>query len=277
MKKIGYLGPAGTFSEKAAQEYLRIIGKNETVLVSCKTIPTAFQSMEEEAVEAIVVPAENSIEGTVNMTLDLMFLHPELCIMREIIFNINHCLLTREENTSRIKKIFSHPHALAQCKNYLDKHYPGVQFRSLESTAEATILASKTPYSAAIASEEAAEKYGLQIVARAIQDFRTNMTCFWVIGRDPISRTGDDKTSLVFSLSQNRPGGLYEILGVFAEADIDLTKIQSRPTKKELGEYIFHVDLIGHKDDEHIKRAFTKLEEKCSLFRILGSYPRGGN
>lgn len=277
MKRIGYLGPAGTFSEKAAQEYLKIVGNNEIILVSCKTIPAAFEKLEGGEVEAIVVPAENSIEGTVNMTLDLMFLHPELCIMHEIIFNINHCLLTKEESTSNIKKIFSHPHALAQCKNYLDKNYPGAQLRSLESTAEATILVSQKPYSAAIASEEAAERYGLKIAAKAIQDFRTNMTCFWVIGQIPAARTGDDKTSLVFSLSQNRPGGLYEILGVFAEANIDLTKIQSRPTKKELGEYIFHVDLIGHKEDEHVQRAFAKLEEKCSILRILGSYPRGGN
>ena len=275
MNKVGYLGPEGTYSQSAAQKYTELY-RSELSLIPCKTVPSAFHKMCVGEVEEIVLPVENSIEGTVNITLDMLYLHPQFSITRELIISINHCLLSKEELPSHLEVILSHPQALAQCQNYLSSNFPNVELKPVESTAKAAITAADEKRTGAIASPEAGEKYGLKILQRAIQDYRANLTSFLVISRQIARRTGEDKTSLVVALPKNKPGGLYSILGILADYRINLTKIQSRPTKEELGEYMFFIDFEGHLEDDNIKTALEILRQRCSLFRILGSYPEGG-
>jgi prephenate dehydratase len=276
MKKIAFLGPAGTYCERAAKYYTENIIKQKCSLIACKTIPDIFQMIYCDNADEIVVPVENSIEGTVNLTLDNLFLYKELIIKNEIILKIDHCLLANN-NCKKFKVIYSHPHALAQCRNYLKNNFKNVNQRAVESTAKAALLVSNDIEAGAIASKETGKKYGLKIVAETIQDFKANLTQFWVISKEKIEKSNkQSKTSIIAALPKDKPGGLYEILGILARYSINLTKIQSRPTKKELGEYLFYIDLEGHMEDRNVKDALYKLEEHCSFLRILGSYPIGG-
>ncbi|QGG47732.1 prephenate dehydratase [Heliorestis convoluta] len=227
------------------------------------------------------MPVENSIEGTVNQTLDELIENPSLLISGEIIVSIHHCLLVAPDcDWRQVEKVFSHPQALAQCRPFLEKKLPGATLIPTLSTAEGaqkvtTMQGDEKKYSAAIASAFAASRHDLQVANFSIQSHDNNKTRFLVMSRQLTEPTGDDKTSLVCALPQDRPGGLYSILKEFAERQINLTRIESRPTKQELGHYLFYIDCVGHQRDPRVAEALKAIGKNSILTRILGSYKKG--
>ncbi|HOJ12297.1 MAG TPA: prephenate dehydratase [Clostridiales bacterium] len=223
-----------------------------------------------------VVPIENSLEGPVNETLDLMASDMDLKIKGEVIIPIRQNLLVRKGTCiNDIKYILSHPQPVGQCRDYIFKNFPEAEIKLVYSTAGAAEMVSKDEYgftAAAIGSLTAADVYGLEILAKNIQDGENNFTRFVIIAGEDSGKTGDDKTSLVFS-TENKPGSLYRILEIFNLWDINMTKIESRPAKKQLGQYIFFVDIEGHREDEDVKDALIMVKRKTSYFKLLGSYP----
>ncbi|MCX7794385.1 MAG: prephenate dehydratase, partial [Thermodesulfovibrionales bacterium] len=219
-----------------------------------------------------VVPIENSTEGVVSYTLD-MFMDFDLYISGEIMLEISHNLLSITGERSKIKRIYSHPQATAQCRRWLEKNMPGIEIIEATSTAKAAELASKDPEGAAIAGDLAAQYYNLEFVERHIEDFKDNYTRFLVISKTMVPRTGRDKTSIMVSL-KDRPGALHDLLTPFKDYRINLTKIESRPSKLKAWQYIFFIDLEGHTEDSRVKKALEKVKDICVDFRILGSYPR---
>lgn len=276
MHNIAYLGPPGTFSEQAARDWLA--GQQVSAeFVPLDTIPEVLMAVAGGRVSFGVVPVENSIEGTVNLTLDLLLQEKGLRVRGEVVQKIRHCLVGRKKVVGgSIRVIYSHPQALAQCRQYLQKYLPDARLQQSASTAEAAYLVSIGASDlAAISSLNAARRYGLEIYADNIQDYPDNKTRFMVVGRDGgDTPTGRDKTSLVVALPENRPGGLYSILKEFADADINLTKIESRPTKKELGEYLFFLDCLGHCEEVRLQSVLERMRAKVALLQVLGSYPR---
>ncbi len=267
--KVSCLGPLGTFTHLAA---LRHFGSSAS-FVPEDSIKKVFENVETNKAEYGVVPIENSNEGVVSHTLD-MFMDSDLQVVAEIILEVSHNLLSRQSRRSKIKKIYSHPQGLAQCRGWLESNMPGVPVAESTSTAKAAELAAKDPNSAAIASEIAARMYDLNILERNIQDSRRNITRFLVISKEFPHRTGNDKTSIMFSI-KHKPGSLYEVLLPFKRAKINLTKIESRPSKRKAWEYIFFVDMEGHIEDKRVKKAVDALTENCLYLKILGSYPQG--
>ncbi|MGB9643155.1 MAG: prephenate dehydratase, partial [Candidatus Ratteibacteria bacterium] len=267
---IAYLGPAGTFTHQAS--LFQFGDKND--YMPCRTIESVFREVEKGRADYGVVPIENSNEGVVTHTLD-MFVDSDLKITAEIILEIHHFLLSREKNLTKIKKVYSHIQALGQCQRWLEENLPGAVLLEAESTAHAVRLAQKEPFSAAIGSEAAAEIYKMNILAPNIEDFRGNATRFLVIGTRYSQPSGDDKTSIMFSI-KDRVGALHDMLVPFKKYNINLTRIESRPTKKKAWEYIFFVDFEGHKDDANVCKALALLEKNCVFLKILGSYPKGG-
>lgn len=268
--KVGFLGPSGTFTEQAMA---RFFSGQEYVGVPFSEIPELFGAVAAGELTAGVVPVENSLEGSINVTLDLLLRDPVVVIVGEVILPVVHHLLARQPGP--FTRVLSHPHALAQCREFLARELPEAVREATTSTAEAArLVASSDEPWAAIGTEEAAQRYGLAVVARAIQDSAENETRFLIIGREPAPRTGRDKTSLAFSLAQDRPGVLYAALGEFATRGINLTKIESRPARRSIGHYIFFVDCEGHKDDLPVAAALAAIEEMSTFFKILGSYPR---
>lgn len=267
--KVTCLGPLATFTHLAA---LRHFGSSAS-FVPVDSIKKVFENVETGKAEYGVVPIENSNEGVVSHTLD-MFMDSDLQVVAEIILEVSHNLLSKQGDRSKIKKIYSHPQALAQCRGWLEANMPGVPVAESTSTAKAAELAAKDPKSGAIASEIAARMYDLNIVERNIQDSRRNITRFLVISKEFPHRTGNDKTSVMFSI-KHKPGSLYEVLLPFKRAKINLTKIESRPSKRKAWEYIFFVDMEGHIEDKKVNKAIEALKENCLYLKILGSYPQG--
>lgn len=263
---IGILGPQGSFSEKAARQW-----NDRAELRYYDDILDAVDALLRNEVDCSIIPIENSLEGSVALTLDLL-MEQQLKITGEVIVQIKHHLLSKGR-LQDIKIILSHPQALSQCRKYIKKNFKNVEVRSALSTSHAAKLASESKHIAAIASRESARIYGLQILDEDIQDVNENFTRFIVIGRTTPPATGNDKTSLIVYLEKNRPGALYEILGEFANKGIDLTKIESRPTKKVLGDYLFYIDLKGHIEDKIIKDTLERVKSKVGMLKILGSYP----
>ncbi len=266
--KVVYFGPPATFTHLAA---IKNFGEGAD-LVPVKSIGQIFANVEKKQADFGVVPIENSTEGVVSHTLD-MFLDSDLKICAEIILEISHHLLGKGD-LKGVRKVYSHPQALAQCRDWLEENLSRAGIVEVESTARAAQTTVKEKDSAAIASDVAASLYGLRIIASHIEDRSTNYTRFLVIGRDYSERSGEDKTSILFSI-KDRVGALYDMLSPFKNQGINLTKIESRPTKKKAWEYVFFLDFIGHKDEEKVKRALAELEEKCFFLQILGSYPKG--
>ena len=225
-----------------------------------------------------IVPIENSIEGPVGLTLDLLAHKINLNIERELIIPISHNLLVDEDNYDNIidindiKDVYSHSQALAQCQNYLENHNMKTHF-TLSTAAAAKSIKGKIGVGA-IGTLKAAELYGLKAIDKNIQDIKNNQTRFIVLSKDQTEISGNDKTSILFSLFDDNPGGLHDILGIFAKNNINLTKIESRPSKEGLGRYIFFVDFEGHKNGEIIENILNTIEEKVSYLKILGSYPK---
>lgn len=267
--RIGVLGPEGTYSEKAARVWAK--GLPEASLVYFRDFEEILRAVESGDLEAGVVPLENSLEGAVTVTMDLL-LRLAVVIIGEVNLPIRHCLVGRGEEEVRV--ILSHPQALAQCRQYLREHFPEAEIRTTGSTSHAAKLAQEFPEMAAVAGAEAAERYGLRVLGREIQDERDNVTRFIVAGRRIPEPTGRDRTSLIVYLERDRPGALFSILQEFAERSINLTRIESRPSRRELGDYYFYIDLEGHVCDRNVSEALAAIKEKAAMVKVLGSYPR---
>ena len=244
--KVAFLGPQGTFSHEAAS----LVSDN---LISYCSIQQVMGAVERGECVCGIVPIENSIEGPVSLTLDSLIHNFDLKIKNEIVIPINHNLLAAKEMTvDEVENVYSHSQALGQCQPYLERH--GITAHYTLSTAAAAKRVAETGEDAAIGTLKAAELYGF-------------------LDNEDSPITGNDKTSISFSLFEDKPGGLYELLALFAENDVNLTKIESRPSKEGLGHYIFFIDLEGHRLDDDIGRILKHLEENTSFFKILGSYP----
>ncbi|MDD4956510.1 MAG: prephenate dehydratase [Candidatus Omnitrophica bacterium] len=265
--KIAFLGPELTFTHQAA---MKKFGSSVSY-ISCDTIPDVFREVEKGNADYGVVPIENSTEGAVNHTLD-MFVDSPLLICSEIYFPIKECLLSRTGNFKNVKVLYSHPNVFGQCRGWIEKNLPMAKLREVASTTKAAELASKNPGSACIASEVAAKKYELKVAARGIEDLATNVTRFLVVGKHASRPSSKDKTSVVFSV-KDKPGILHDMLASFKRRGINLTKIESRPSKKGLWKYYFFVDMDGHEVSPKIARTLGDLEKKCQFFKVLGSYP----
>ncbi|ADL69141.1 MULTISPECIES: prephenate dehydratase [Thermoanaerobacterium] len=270
---IYYLGPRGTFSEQALLNYLK--QKDGYCVEELKTIPDIVTRLRANKGDEGLVPVENSIEGTVNVTLDMMINDAEgLKIKEEIVIPISHCLIADEIiDFEDIKTIISHPQALAQCREYIRKNLPNATVVNADSTAKAVEEIKNRDDAAAIGNARAAEIYDAKIIDRDIQDVKNNFTRFIVLAHEDSQYTGCDKTTLVFSVP-NEPGSLYNILGVFADENINMTKIESRPSRKKIGEYVFWVDIEGHRCDNRIIKALEVLKGKTEFLKVLGSYPK---
>ncbi len=268
--KIGYLGPEGTFTQTAVFKHF---GHSVRAL-SLGTIDEVFHEVESGAADFGVVPIENSTEGAVNHTLDL-FLNSPLKICGELELRIRQHLLGNTGNLENIVRICTHPQSLAQCRGWLKEYLPDTELVEVSSNAEGARRARDESGTAAIAGDAAAEVYGLQTLVADIEDRPDNTTRFLVIGRDLFPASGDDKTSLLISTRDTGDSGaLYSLLGPLAEHGVNLTRIESRPSRRRNWHYVFFVDIDGHADDENVAAALAQLKPMADLFRVLGSYPK---
>ncbi|MBI4198751.1 MAG: prephenate dehydratase [Chloroflexi bacterium] len=270
-QRVSYFGPAGTFTEAAALKH-----DPQAQLLPYPSIAAAAEAVSAGQADEAVVPIENSLEGSVNDTLDLLIHHTSLLIHRELVIPIEHCLLVRPgARESDIRAIYSHPQALGQCRGYMARRFPNAAIVPAMSTAAAAERLAREPAgAAAIATMRAAELYGMQVLDRGIQDNPSNVTRFVVLAHQDSPPTGKDKTSLCFTFGDDRPGLLHAALGEFARRGINLAKVESRPTRQSLGQYIFLLDMAGHRQDSSVKEALEALRRHVSLLKIFGSYPR---
>ncbi len=269
--KVGFFGSEASFTHLASIQRFGLSAH----FTSYETIPMVFNAVSQKTVNYGVVPIENSTEGVVNHTLDL-FTDSPLKISGEIKLSITHNLLSKEKSLKTVKVIYSHPQALAQCRQWLNKHCPHIATQEVASTSKAAERVSKEKNAAAIASSYAATLYKLNTLYKHIEDNPNNFTRFVVIGEEDCGVSGNDKTSLMFS-AKDEVGVLFKLLAPFAKEKINLTKIESRPLKGRAWEYIFFVDLDAHREDPKVKRALSKMEKSCSFLRVLGSYPKSEN
>ena len=274
-RRIGFLGPSGTYTEQAlrTQQDLR-----HDDLVELSTIPDVLAAASAGDVDMGFVAIENAIEGAVNVTLDTLAFDTELLIQREVVLDIELCLMARPETAlADITSVMSHPVANAQCRQYVRKELGHVEILAATSTVEAARLAAEQPGTAAIGPAIAAERYGLELLARNIADHPENQTRFVLVAAEGIPpRTGHDKTSLVLFQRMDQPGSLLAILQEFAARDINLTKLTSRPAKTTLGQYCFVIDLEGHVADDLVADCLRAIRAKHAEVKFLGSYPAAG-
>jgi chorismate mutase / prephenate dehydratase len=263
---VAYLGPEATFTHQAA---IRRFGSS-LHYSSQKTIADVFTEVSKHRADYGVVPVENSTEGVVTHTLD-MFVDSDLKIVAQIVLPVQHCLLSNHPQ-SQIKKLYSHPQSLGQCRDWVRKTLPHVEIVETSSNARSAELAAKEKGAAAIAGVLASEKYRVPVLEYDIQDNVANATRFLVLGRQSSPPTGDDRCSLMFSIA-DRPGALYRALAAFRRYRINMTKIESRPSKRKAWEYLFFVDCAGHEEDRRLSKAISQLGEHCSYVKVLGSYP----
>ena len=269
-KRIGFLGPVGTFSEEAALRYAP-----QDNLVPFPSIPAVAQAVASGAVEEGVVPIENSLEGSVTYTLDILIQEDRLSIRQEMVIPIEHCLMVKPgTQTEGIRTVYSHPQALAQCRGFLERRFPNADLvASLSTVAAVEDMKADTTPCAAISPRRASELHGVHILAEGIQDNSSNATRFVVLADADHPPTGRDKTSLCFSFQEDKPGLLYNAMGEFARRSVNLVKVESRPTKQSLGEYIFLIDCEGHREDPIVKEAIDSVRRQSSMLKIFGSYP----
>lgn len=271
---LAYLGPQGTFSESAA-----LAVANQETLYPYSTVDSALDAVRRERVSGAVVPIENSVEGSVSATLDALAEGDSLVISKEIVLPVRFALLVKQQlQLDEIRQVSTHPHAQAQCRGWLASHLPAANILPVASTAEAASSLQKgtSNTDAVIASARAAEIHNLKILVDDIGDNREATTRFVLVTKPgKLSEvTGSDKTSLVLYMRDNHPGALLEILTEFAVRGVDLSRIESRPTKKSLGDYTFSVDIIGHINEARVGEALMGLHRVCADVRFLGSYPR---
>jgi chorismate mutase/prephenate dehydratase len=264
---VAFFGLKQSYSHLAS---IKCFGKSAKY-VPCPTINDVFLKVEKNNVKFGVVPIENSTEGIVTHTFDLM-MEKEVNIYSEIFLDIHHNLISKETDMKNIKKVYSHQQAIAQTRNWLSKKLVDAEIVPVESTTLAAKMAMKEKFSAAIASTSAALEYKLNILEKNIEDKSNNKTKFLVISLDKASKGVQNKTSIMFSV-KDKIGALYEMLLPFRKYGLNLTKIESRPTKKKAWEYVFFVDFLGYKDEENVNKALKELEKKCFFLKILGSYP----
>ena len=265
---IAFLGPVGSFGHAASSH---LFGKSVN-FIAVTPQPDIFTAVESSQADYGVVAIENSIHGTVRDVLE-MFQSTTLQICGECFLPIKQHLLSKS-SLAQIAKIYSHPQAFAQCRQWLGQNMSGVQQIEVSSTSEAAELASSEPNAAAIAGELAGEIYGLSVVGESIMDGANNTTRFLVIGSHSAARTGKDRTSILFAV-KDKVGALWEVLQVLKNYEINMSKIESLPSRVKAWEYVFFVDLDGHAEDENVRKALTEIEEFCVLVKILGTYPVG--
>ena len=264
---VAYLGPQGTFSQEAAVKHFGGLA----ALAPGASIDEVFRQVETGAAGYGVVPVENSTEGAIGRTLDLLLSTPAK-ICGEVMLPIRQCLMSRSGKLSAIRKVFSHTQSLAQCQQWLARHLPHAERIAVVSNAEAARLAARERSAAAIGPKTAAGLYGLQLIARNVEDEAKNTTRFLVIAEHDAVPSGRDKTSLVLS-ARNVPGAVHELLTPLAANQVSMTRLESRPSRTGLWEYVFYVDIEGHQQDVNVARALTELERKASFLKNLGSYP----
>jgi len=265
--RIGYLGPEGTYSHAAAMKHF---GKFAESLPRA-TIDEVFRSVEKGAANYGVVPVENSIEGGVTHTLD-KFLDTPLKISGEVQLRIRHQLLSNEKSLEGVHTVFAHNQSLAQCRSWLGANLPTAALEAVTSNAEAARRVREHDHAAAIASAHAGELYELAVLAADIEDNPRNTTRFLVIGSQSPPPSGRDKSSLIVA-SHNRPGALHRLLTPFSDHGISMSRIESRPSRQALWEYVFFIDIEGHQADENIRDALVQLEGEAAFLKLLGSYP----
>jgi len=271
MIKIGYLGPKGTFSFEAMKKYT---GNGPYDAQDYLSIPEIILAVQDGKLDEAIVPIENSIEGAVNATMDMIATEAGLMIKAELVLPIReHLLVKPGTDISGIRYVLSHPQPLGQCRRFLSGQLPYAQTKAVYSTsAAAQEVAEGSNELAAIGSAAAAAEYGLEIAKTDIQDNHNNHTRFIVVGMNDSPKSGNDKTSIVFS-TEDEPGSLYRVLDIFNLWDINMARIESRPAKHRLGRYIFFVDLLGHREDGDLRDALIMVSRKTSFLKILGSYP----
>ncbi len=265
--RVAFQGEKGAYSESAVYSFFG----STTEIKPCRELSEVFGTVKNEETEYGVVPIENSLEGSVNQTYDL-FLEHDLQVCGEIVLRITHCLIAHPRTSlDTVKTVYSHPQALAQCKKFLERQ--GYRLIPAFDTAGSVkmIKEEKLRDAAAIASETAAKIYGMEILAKEIEDSPNNYTRFFVLSKQDSPYSGEDKTSIIFS-AKNIPGALYQVLEEFARRKIDLTKIESRPTKKTPWEYNFYLDFKGHRNEERCKEALASIRNKTLFVKVLGSY-----
>jgi prephenate dehydratase len=270
MTRIAYLGPAGTWSEAAALLY----ATREATLLPLASTPAVVSAIETGLADMGVLPVENSLEGAVGTTLDLLIHETDLRIAAEVVVPIRHMLVANSGTAiTDITVLRSHPQALAQCRRFIERVLPKVTTAAALSTVAAVEEIVGEPHSAAISTLRAAELYAVEILAHDIQDKQTNETRFIVLAPTDAAPSGDDKTSLCFSLKENKPGSLVNVLNEFAIRNINLAKVESRPARERLGRYIFLCDLEGHREDAQIAEALRCVAAKAEMLKVFGSYP----
>ncbi|HEY8741053.1 MAG TPA: prephenate dehydratase [Candidatus Dormibacteraeota bacterium] len=271
MSRIAYLGPEGSFSEDAARRH----AGEGAELVSFPDIPSAISAVSHGLVDEAVAPIENSIEGSINVTLDQL-IHGKNApgIIAELNLDVHHHLVARPGTTiTEIERVVSVPAAVAQCRQFLRDHLPQVQVLPALSTSAAVASLVHSDRIAAIGNERAARLYGMDVIASDIQDADDNVTRFVVLGRAAAAATGRDKTSICCYIAEDRPGSLVAILNEFAGRNINLSKLESRPTRGGLGKYFFLIDLVGHETDVEVAAALAGVRDRCDSVLVLGSYP----
>jgi prephenate dehydratase len=272
--RIAYLGPEGTFSEEAALTQAR---REDATLVPFSSIPALVSAVETGLTERAMLPIENSLEGSVSFTLDLLIHETDLKIRNELVVPVrNNLVVVPGTKLEQIKSVTSHPQPFGQCRRFLERCLPNVDKVAALSTAAAvsTVIQAGDSSQAAIGTLRAAELYGGEVLARDIQDNRSNVTRFFLLARHDAEPTGFDRTSFCFNVKQNIPGAVHEVLTELATSDIQMTKIESRPTKSVLGDYTFLVDVEGHRKDPIIAEALERIRERTARLKVFGSYPR---
>jgi prephenate dehydratase len=271
MRSIAHLGPAGTYAEMAALTYARHqTPPTEFKLLAFRSIPITLQAVATGEADVAVVPVENSVEGSVSATLDTLWQLEPLQIRQALILPIAHALISTAEQLDQVRVVQSHPQALAQCQTWLQTYLPQAQLIAMNSTSEALQHIQDQPGMAAIASRRAAELYQLPILAFPINDSPGNCTRFWVVSPQP--SPGGAMTSLALSLRHNEPGALVQPLQVLSERHLNMSRIESRPTKRSLGEYLFFIDLEANAQSPEVQAALERIEALTEHLRFLGSY-----
>lgn len=266
---VAYLGPAGTFSEQAVYQQFGSAVEG----LPCSSIDEVFRAAEAGTADFGVVPVENSSEGAINRTLDLLLATTTL-ISGEVSIPVHHSLMTKTGSMEGVTVVCAHSQALAQCQVWLNLHHPDIERRAVASNAEAAVMASQDPSIAAIASEMAGQQYQLGVVQAHIQDDPHNRTRFVVIGSLETGRSGRDRTSMVLAVP-NTAGAVYKLLAPLATHGVSMTRFESRPARMGTWEYYFYVDVEGHRQDAPVARALQELHDNAAFFKLLGSYPVG--
>jgi chorismate mutase/prephenate dehydratase len=270
---VAYLGPEGTFCEQAAHKYFK---GSTTRFLPCPTIADIFTTVKKGEALYGVVPLENSLQGSERTTLDLL-LQSSLKVRGEVDIRVVHNLIVKPGTRAEdIRVILSHPQALAQCRRFLERNFPGVEMRETSSTARAIELLEELKDAGAIGTDIAAERYDKEILYRGIEDDLNNFTRFFVLGSEDAAPTERDKTSLIFSV-KDEPGALYRVLEAFAARNINLTKVESRPERGKPWKYIFYLDFEGHRTETRSIEALKDMAARCIFVKTLGSYPRASN